>query len=347
MKHIKSAFKTDSKFVINFQKIRKNLYNVKHDVCKKSQLDECKHNTTIKVHDLDSAIKLACTNYSSSITNKNRNNIKNFRIRYWKYDKKIKFLDLEKNNFSKNTIRKTVFGTVKGIYNGKEFNFNKIKHDCKLEYNGFSNEYSLYIPVKAKKEEINHKSHVISLDPGIRTFMSGISENKIVKIGEHCTDKIKENLKKIDVINNNKEIPETKKLKLEKTINKKIDGYVNEIHWKTINYLTNNYKTIFIGNISSKKIISNSNNNQLSDITKRIISKLKFYKFREKLKYKCSLKKNNYKCVNESYTSRVCSNCGNEKNDLKDNKEYNCEKCKKKICRDINGARNIYIKACI
>ena len=48
--------------------------------------------------------------------------------------------------------------------------------------------------------------------------------------------------------------------------------------------------------------------------------------------------------VTEEYTSKTCTKCGwiSEKYDKKRVKE--CENCKQKIDRDINGARNILIK---
>jgi transposase len=39
------------------------------------------------------------------------------------------------------------------------------------------------------------------------------------------------------------------------------------------------------------------------------------------------------------------SKCGNIKDDLKENKVYDCLKCKTKMDRDINGSRNIYMVA--
>jgi putative transposase len=44
-------------------------------------------------------------------------------------------------------------------------------------------------------------------------------------------------------------------------------------------------------------------------------------------------------------TSKMCSICGNIKEDLGGNETYKCQKCGTCIERDINGARNIYIKA--
>ena len=45
----------------------------------------------------------------------------------------------------------------------------------------------------------------------------------------------------------------------------------------------------------------------------------------------------------EEYTSKTCGRCG-ELNDVKALDVYSCNKCKLVIDRDVNGARNIYIK---
>ena len=87
----------------------------------------------------DGAIKLACSNYKSALSNFKAGNIKIFRIRYWNYNKPIKIMDLEKSDFSKNTIRNKVLGKVIGYYNGKEFDFN-VDNDCKLQKN--NNKYN-------------------------------------------------------------------------------------------------------------------------------------------------------------------------------------------------------------
>lgn len=48
--------------------------------------------------------------------------------------------------------------------------------------------------------------------------------------------------------------------------------------------------------------------------------------------------------MKEDYTSKTCGNCGYIKNNLGANKIFECDKCKKIFDRDINGARNIYLK---
>ena len=80
-------------------------------------------------------------------------------------------------------------------------------------------------------------------------------------------------------------------------------------------------------------------------MTKRIGYKLSFYKFRQRLEYKCSAKKVEYKLVDEKYTSKICSVCGNLNETLGSSKIFNCIKCKVIMDRDINGARGILIKS--
>ena len=80
-------------------------------------------------------------------------------------------------------------------------------------------------------------------------------------------------------------------------------------------------------------------------MSKRIINVYNLYKFRERLEYKCDMTSTKYNCVDERYTSKMCSNCGNLHENLKGNKIYECINCKIKIDRDINGARCILLKS--
>jgi len=252
-------------------------------------------------------------------------------------------VDLEKADFKFGSIRITVLGDVKGYYNGKIFDFKTITSDSRLIYT--KGVYCLYVAEKVKKEKIVHKNDIISLDPGVRTFLTGITENKVVEIGKNISAKINGYLKKTEKIKSNKNVPKRIKNKIEKRNNKKITNLVDEMHWKSINYLTKNYKNILIGNMSTKSIISNSNASNLCPKTKIIAQRIKLYEYRQRLQYKCEIRGANYKCVNERYTSKMCSVCGSIKEDLGPNKVYNCEECKTIIGRDINGSRMIYIKS--
>jgi putative transposase len=136
---------------------------------------------------------------------------------------------------------------------------------------------------------------------------------------------------------------------LEKEKNKKLKKYrehiknkVDELHWKTINYLTKNYDTILIGNLKIQGVISSDS--MKDRMTKLVGQSMCFYKFKQRLENKCKLKGIKYKEIDESYTSKICSACGNKNDKLKNDRVYKCKGCKMIMDRDINGARGIYIK---
>ena len=236
-------------------------------------------NSSIRVHDIDGAIKLACVMYRSAITNKLNGYIKSFRIRYWKNKKESKIMDLENKNFSKLGIRFALLGKIKGIYNGKEYNFERVNRDCKLQR--IKGNYYLYVPEKAKyKKENLIKNKQITIDPGIRTFFTGITENKIVKIGD-LEERIKGYLKRKDKIMRNELISERIKKKNERIINRKTSNIIDDLHWKTIKYLTDNNKIILMGNMSTKNISKKTGN--LDKMSKRIGSSIRLYQFKQRL----------------------------------------------------------------
>ena len=345
LKYIKNNIKAN-KNVLNYIYTRGKLLVEKQELINSYNkiMTRKSKKINIKVHDIDYAIKLACSNWKSALTNFKMGNIKHFRVRYWKKQKTIKIMGLEKNNFKSGSIRKLILGQVKGTYNGKQFKFNSINCDCRIKRE--NDKYFLYVPENINLDEIkinNKKSKQITIDLGLRKFASCITENKIVKIGEECREIIKEYLLRKDKILNNEEISDKIKKKNELLINRKIKNLVKEMHWKTINYLVNNYDNILIGDLSAKGIISK--NGVLNKMTKRIAMYLSFCEFRQRLKYKCDINKVKYGLINEWMTSKMCSRCGKINEKLGGNKIFKCQKCKLTIDRDINGARNIHIKA--
>jgi putative transposase len=282
-------------------------------------------------------------------------------------------MELAKASFVGGSIRRNVLGKVVGFYDDKPYDFNIINCDCKLIHYIDIDEYILCVPeeIKIQDRRINNhvidlepkmitycfgfsekeamkiatKNKIISLDPGTITFMTGLSEKRAVEIAKNSKQLIKNYLIKIDGIKNNNKLKSSRKKKLEKKYNKKITDYVDELHWKSINYLTLRYENILIGDMSSKSIISRNGN--MDKMEKIIVSKLKFYQFRKRLEWKCQIRGCNYKCVDEWMTSKMCSNCGKCNNKLGNSRIYKCDGCKKEISRDINGARNIYIKSIV
>ena len=82
---------------------------------------------------------------------------------------------------------------------------------------------------------------------------------------------------------------------------------------------------------------------RLSKRVKYVLNSLSHYKFRQHLANKCR----EYGCemiiVTEEYTSMTCTKCGKISNKCR-SRIKECENCRYKINRDVNGARNILIK---
>jgi transposase len=335
---------------------------IKKQIIEESQLDNYQKDTRIYTHILDEAIHQLCSNIKSAISNLKNGNIKKFRIKYWKLTRPSMTMTVEQSYIKNNQLLFNRLGTINYYYGNQkikianedelklsnkellEINKLKIEKSVKINYNSILKEYYLIIPKEVKKIENNlEKNKFISLDPGLRTFLTGVSNNSYVEIQNDINKIISNKIEKLDSIKNNKNIPNKIKKKNEIIINRKINNYVNELHWKTINFLIKNYKTIFLGDMSAKDIVRR-NKTILSKIQKRSVLKTKYYLFSERLKYKCDLNSIYFKLTDESYTSKLCSNCGTYNNKLKGCKIFICKSCDLIIDRDLNGARNIYFK---
>ena len=79
-------------------------------------------------------------------------------------------------------------------------------------------------------------------------------------------------------------------------------------------------------------------------MTKRLLGVFQFYKFKQRLIEKCKNTGTQLMLVDESYTSKTCTNCGWLHSKLGSNKVFVCKECKLTIDRDVNGARNICLK---
>lgn len=334
---------------LDWKKVRTNyLKEAKQKIIDKSNIkikgNNGKYiNTQVNSHTLDFAIQDACAKYKSCLTNFKNGNIKYFRLRYLKQSKDTLVMKIEKNyiNPKKNTFCPTVFTDPFNFQDN--FQLKNVNCDFTIHYNYKKDEFTLLNPIKINQVKEHNIRESAGIDPGIRTFMTVFSNNKCIKIGNNLIEKVLKYTKKIDKLNNNEtnKRPKIKK-QLERKYYNKINNAIDDLHWKSINYLTNNFGNVLIGNMSTKSIISNKLDSQLDDNIKRVAQFMSLHKFRQRLAYKCLQKTIGYVDIDEAYTTMTCTRCC-YKNDVKRKKEIFCKCCKLKIDRDFNGARNILL----
>lgn len=287
----------------------------------------------IPIHTLDNAIKDVCKAYKTAFSNKKNGSI--FRLRYKKMKNLRQTITIESQSFSKKYNSFCINTLGKDIKSDESISSTK---DSKLMYNKGLNKFYLYIPKEKKKKEKRNKNKWCSLDPGSRTFITGYSESGVFKICNNVKEKIESKLRKLDKID--KYIGRKKPyFKLQN----KIKNIIDDLHWKTSNYLCKHYDHIILGKLSTKDVVNRKVSN-LSNLNKRILHTLAHYKFRERLISKCEEYNIKYDIVDESYTTKTCGNCGILNNKITSEKIFKCENCNISIDRDYNGARNIIIK---
>jgi len=206
------------------------------------------------------------------------------------------------------------------------------------------------IPDDKIEEKNKPQFNSVFLDPGTRKFQTFYSPDGLCGylgnryVSSHITP-LKTRYEKLQKIIGDKKLCINKEHVKERcnVLITKIQNIVSDLHNQTANFLTTTFKSIFIPIFETKKMV-NKKNRKINKTTSNELLTLSHYKFREKLNNMCRLRKNNYKVVTEEYTSKLCSNCGHLHNNLGSSEVYSCKKCKLEIDRDINAARNIFLK---
>jgi len=235
----------------------------------------------------------------------------------------------------------------------------EIKYDTRIIKDSIGRYYILMLkPLdKLKEEPLIHKK-VISLDPGVRSFMSGYDiDGKVVEFGNgdmrkifrllYGADKLQSKIYKKQE-NNKQRFQHNHKRRenMKKAFRKiqcKVRNLIKDAHHKISKYLVENYDVVLLPKFNVSGMIKRGER-KLRKKTVRQMCTWSHYKFRQIIESKSK----RYGCFicpcDEYYTSKTCSQCGNINHKLKGEKEYNCKSCKSYFDRDFNGARNILIK---
>ena len=224
----------------------------------------------------------------------------------------------------------------------------EIKYDCRVVY-----EHGLWyvtIPVSITVQVPKTKELIVALDPGVRTFQTLYSPRVAGTIGDRAWERLLKLCYALDRLKSKLEARDCRakqRRNLRKAYrrhSRNIQRLKDELHWKTAVFLAKSFHLIIIPEFSAKEM-SRRNKRKIRNKTVRSMLTLSHYMFRERLKQAAEKYGSRVFVVSEAYTSRTCTRCGHDHEHLAGAKTFVCPQCGLRVSRDINGARNILLRA--
>lgn len=282
--------------------------------------------------------------YTSWRTNckKTKKTDKPFKLRYKTRKNPVQSCYIPKSAVSESGIYHTISGILK--FSEREWIKNDIC-DCRL-INDHGRWY-LSVPQKFSNVATENQGGIVALDPGVRNFLTYFSEDgRFGWLGIHAFDRmLKLNLKRDKLISKLERTEDKrKKGRLRRSLNRvyhRIQDLVDELHWQCINYFVHNFSVVIFPPFEVKGMTKKGRKLRKSVV--RSMLSLRFFEFKERLKQKCNECGVVYVEQNESYTSKTNSFTGELITNLGSKEWFMYNGIK--VHRDINGARNILIRA--
>jgi putative transposase len=230
-----------------------------------------------------------------------------------------------------------------------------LAYDCRLQH--VRGEYYLCIPQPLEMRSENQapdfsaEGSVISLDPGVRTFLSGYNpDGSLTSFGDKDIGKIMSLCRHLDKLQSKCSRPDVRhkqRYQMRRAagrMRKRIQDLIRDAHHKIAKYLCQNYRVILLPSFESRHMVSRIKR-RIGSKTARMMLTWSHYSFRQRLLDKareypwCKVF-----IVDEAYTSKTCTRCGSLHMKLGASKTFDCPCCSYTIDRDANGARNSLLK---
>lgn len=240
-----------------------------------------------------------------------------------------------------------IYYTIAGNLKFAEREYLQNEHgDCRLlkEYG----RWYIIVPLPFEKSvTVTENQGIVALDPGVRSFLTYFSDDgHFGQFGNRCVERLIGLELKVDALKSIRSHTRDKhkKCNLSRSINRakaRIADLVDELHWKCAVYLASNYSVIFLPTYETSEMVQKGKRKLRKGVV-RAMNALSPYKFSVRLEEKCK----EYGCrlirCNEAYTSKTNSFTGELMN-IGSREWFKYDGVT--VNRDINGARNILIRA--
>ena len=122
-----------------------------------------------------------------------------------------------------------------------------------------------------------------------------------------------------------------------------IHNLISEVHKQLSKFLVTNYDVIMLPSFEISQMVI-KDGRKLNRKVVRLMTSWGHYRFKQRLMFKAREYGKKVVIVNEAYTSKTCSCCGWIHDKLDGRKTFECQNCGSKMDRDVNRAKNIFLK---
>jgi len=303
----------------------------------------------------------AMMDYQKAVDALKAKNEKNYKFKFRiKKDKQQSIAILSKCFNAKRGIVGILMKDMDAIYNKQIQKLpDHINYDSRIIRTRLG-EYYLSIPMPLQVKSDNqaptlqgYSDGVISLDPGVRTFMTGFEangnscewgKNDISRIHRLCYhyDQLMSRIAKSN--GHHLKRNRFRMKRASRRMQVRIRNLVDCVHQRLIKWLCENYRVILLPKFETSKMTRRSTR-KINGKTARSMLTWSHYRFRQRL---ISTAREypwvNLILVDEDYTSKTCGGCGFLHTKLGGQKTFRCPSCAMTMDRDLNGARNIMLK---
>ncbi|NJR46135.1 MAG: transposase [Hyellaceae cyanobacterium CSU_1_1] len=210
-------------------------------------------------------------------------------------------------------------------------------------------EYYIVVSEEVQPHQTDNQGRVVALDPGVRTFMTFLSESSYGWLGKDSNLHVQKLCFKLDkLISKMSKAACRERRRFRKAADRlksKIQHLVKELHHKTARFLVDNFDVILLPTFESGQMVSKSRRKIRSKTVRQMLT-LSHYQFKQHLEWKAwETSKVALTSINEAYTSKTVSWTGEIKQIggsriIKDADENRMD-------RDLNGARGIFLRALV
>ena len=200
----------------------------------------------------------------------------------------------------------------------------------------------LSTPYQVKVTQAENQG-VCALDPGVRTFITGISSSGCFKIGSGAFGRIVRLCQRLDQLVSKATL--TKKRSVKQAVGRarvRIRNLIDDLHYQTIGYLTRTFGTIVFPEADFTTAVCKVTRKIRSKTVRSLLS-FAFARFRDRLIAKAETKSVKVIIVNEAYTSKTANWTGEIVHNLGGSKTIRSQNIV--LDRDLNAALGILLKA--